>query len=70
MGRDADAVLGGWYMIIAVDKATDKPVICAVCRDTGVIVRLPDGNHLTCALMDGRPIWGSKPKWCPKEKHT
>lgn len=57
-------------MIIAVDKATDKPVICAVCRDTGRITRLPDGNHLTCALMDERPIWGSKPKWCPKEKRT
>lgn len=57
-------------MKIAVNKSTDEPVICAECRDTSRIARLSDGNHLTCALMDERPVWGSKPKWCPKEKHT
>ena len=43
-----------------------NPVICAECRDTGKIVKLNDGNHLTCALKDGKLIYGSKPKWCPK----
>lgn len=46
---------------------TDKPVICAECKDTGKIVGLKDGNHLTCSLTNNRPIYGSKPKWCPKE---
>ena len=45
----------------------DSSVICAECRDTGTIVTLADGNHLTCALCNDKPIWGSKPKWCPKE---
>ena len=44
----------------------DVPIICAECTDTGKITKLNDGNHLTCALMGNRPIWGSKPKWCPK----
>ena len=47
---------------------TDKPVICAECKDTGKIVSLKDGSHLTCALENNKPIYGSKPKWCPKEK--
>lgn len=44
----------------------DIPVICAECNDTGKIVSLKDGRHLTCALMDDKTIYGSKPKWCPK----
>ena len=44
----------------------DDPVICAECRDTGTIITLKDGRHLTCELMGNRPIWGSKPRWCPK----
>lgn len=44
----------------------EVPVICAECADAGRILRLADGNHLTCNLMDGKPIYGSKPKWCPK----
>ena len=44
----------------------DNPVICAECKDTGKIVKLKDGNHLTCELKDGKPIYGSKPSWCPK----
>ena len=46
----------------------DNPVICAECRNTGNIITLQDGRHLSCALMDNKPIWGSKPKWCPKNK--
>jgi len=42
------------------------PVICAECADTGRIVKMTDGNHLTCELMNGKPVYGSKPKWCPK----
>jgi len=49
------------------EKANDDPVICAVCKDTGAFVKLKDGNHLTCSLMGDKPIYGSKPKWCPKE---
>lgn len=45
----------------------DSPVICAECKDTGTFVKLKDGNHLTCSLMGDKPIYGSKPKWCPKE---
>lgn len=44
----------------------DTPVICAECKDTGEIIALRDGHHLTCALMKGKPIYGSKPTWCPK----
>ena len=44
----------------------DKPVICAECRDTGRIATLKDGRHLTCHLMNDRPIYGSMPSWCPK----
>ena len=49
----------------------DDPIICAECRDTGTIIELKDGRHLTCELMNNRTIWGSKPRWCPKrrEKH-
>lgn len=46
----------------------DDPVICAECKDTGTIIELKDGRHLTCELMNNRPIWGSKPKWCPKRR--
>ena len=46
----------------------DDPVICAECKDTGTIIKLKDGRHLTCELMNNRPIWGSKPKWCPKRR--
>ena len=59
---------------ISFDKEDDNnlkinrnvPVICAECNDTGQIVKLKDGDHLTCKLMNDKPIYGSKPKWCPK----
>ena len=41
------------------------PVICAECKHTGKFVSLKDGHHLTCELKDNKPIYGSKPKWCP-----
>lgn len=46
-------------------KENESPVICAVCEHTGKCVDLKDGKHLTCELCNKRPIYGSKPKWCP-----
>lgn len=43
----------------------ENPVICAVCIHTGKITTLKDGKHLTCELRNNKPIYGSKPKWCP-----
>lgn len=48
----------------------DSPVICAMCEHTGRFVTLQDGKHLTCELKDNKPIYGSKPSWCPLKKKT
>lgn len=43
----------------------DNPVICADCNDAHMLT-LKDGNVLLCGLMLNKPIWNSKPIWCPK----
>lgn len=47
-------------------KTNNVPVICAECVDVGRIVVIRDVNHLSCGLMNDRPVFGSKPNWCPK----
>ena len=42
------------------------PVICAECIDVGKIVKIQGVNHLSCGLMNDKPVFGSKPSWCPK----
>lgn len=46
-----------------VDK--DNPVICADCRNAGIII-LKGRKVLVCELERNKPIWNSKPIWCPK----
>ena len=57
-------VKDSYRYLMKINKSV--PVICAECTDAGKIIRLADGNHLTCGLMNAKPIYGSKPKWCPK----
>lgn len=44
------------------------PVICAECRHAGPCTYIKGVAYLTCDLKNHKPIFNSKPKWCPLHK--